>query len=67
MTGVAIGTPLTLALMQLPRSLLFGVGFEDPVTYVGVSVLLILVALLAAYIPARRATRIAPIEALRYE
>ena len=63
--GVAIGLTGSLALSRLIRSLLFEVGPSDPITLSVVSVLLAGLALLACYIPARRATRIDPMAALR--
>ena len=65
--GVAIGLAAALWLTQLMRSLLFEVGPTDFATFAGVSTLLILIAMLAALIPARRATRVDPLVALRYE
>ncbi len=63
----AIGTALAIVLGQLLRAFLFGVQPADPITLIGVVLLFGAVALLACYLPARRATKIAPMEALRYE
>ncbi len=65
--GTVIGLVASLLLTRTMRSLLFEVSPNDPVTIVGVAALLILIATLASYIPARRATRVDPIVALRYE
>jgi predicted permease len=65
--GVAIGTTGAFAVSRLMRSLLFGVTPFDPFTFVAISLLLTLVALLASYIPARRVAQIDPIVALRDE
>jgi putative ABC transport system permease protein len=65
--GIGIGLPAAIALTSLIKKLLFGVGSTDVPTFVSVSILLAASALLACYIPARRATRVDPLVALRYE
>jgi predicted permease len=65
--GIAIGLAGAFLLTRLIRSLLFGVEATDPVTFVEIASLLGLVALLASYIPARRAARVDPLVALRYD
>ncbi len=65
--GVAAGLFASLGLGRLIANMLFGVTSHDPLTFFGVAVLLLLVALASCYIPARRASRVDPIIALRYE
>src|SRR5579864_636084 len=65
--GIAIGLGAAFGLARALEKLLFGVRMDNPVTWVGVSLLLIAVAALASYLPARRATRVDPLDALRCE
>ncbi len=67
LAGVVLGTVGALALTRAVQSLLFGVTAQDPLTFVGVALLLVTAALLASYLPARRATRVDPVVALRSE
>jgi predicted permease len=66
-SGVMIGLAAAFPLTRLIRSMLFGVGATDPTTFVGISLLLAMIALLASYLPAQRAARINPLISLRSE
>jgi predicted lysophospholipase L1 biosynthesis ABC-type transport system permease subunit len=65
--GIIIGVPAALAVTQVMKSLLFGLSSIDPATYVAVTLLLAAAAFLACWIPARRAAKVDPMIALRYE
>ncbi|MGD0774678.1 MAG: ABC transporter permease [Candidatus Solibacter sp.] len=67
LTGVAVGIPLALWAAQYAKSVLFGIGAADPLTMAATVAILIGVAVLAGYLPARRALRVDPMVALRYE
>jgi putative ABC transport system permease protein len=67
LVGVALGLVASVALTQTIKSLLFGVSATDPATFAAIALLLALVALLACFVPARRATRVNPLTALRGE
>jgi putative ABC transport system permease protein len=67
LSGSAIGIAGAVALTRAMKSWLFGVGPTDPLTFAAVALLLVGVALLACYIPARRATKVDPLVALRHD
>jgi predicted permease len=65
--GAAVGVAGCAAVSQILSKVLYGIGSHDPIAFIGVPVFLLAIALLASYIPARRATRVDPVVALRYE
>jgi putative ABC transport system permease protein len=65
--GLALGLGAALAVTRLMTSLLFQVSATDPLTYAGIAALLSAIALIASYLPARRAARVDPMVALRYD
>jgi macrolide transport system ATP-binding/permease protein len=65
--GLVVGLAMSMALTRFMRNLLFQIGVVDPVTFISVSAVLVGVAMIACYIPARRATKVDPLIALRYE
>jgi putative ABC transport system permease protein len=65
--GAAVGVAGCAAVSQILAKVLYGIGSHDPIAFIGVPVFLLGMALLASYIPARRATRVDPVVALRYE
>jgi putative ABC transport system permease protein len=67
LVGVAIGLAAAMALSRLLETMLFQVAPSDPASYAATAILLLIVAALACYVPARRATRVDPILALRQE
>ena len=65
--GVVVGLPLILAMARVASALLFELSPTDPVSLIGAAVLMVVIAMIAGYLPSRRATRVDPIVALRYE
>jgi ABC-type antimicrobial peptide transport system permease subunit len=65
--GIVLGIPAALGLAQVLRGSLYGISATDPLTFVAIPIVLSVVALVASWIPARRATRVDPVVALRSE
>ena len=65
--GAVIGMTLASLLTRFLKTFLYGISPTDPLTFVGVTLLLVLVALVACWLPARRAAKVDPMTALRYE
>jgi ABC-type antimicrobial peptide transport system permease subunit len=65
--GISVGLVASISLTRLLKTLLFEVTATDTITFVSMSTLVVVVTLLASFIPARRASRVDPMEALRYE
>jgi ABC-type antimicrobial peptide transport system permease subunit len=67
LVGIGLGLVASLALTRLMGDLIYGVGPNDPITLITVAASLAIIAIVASYIPARRATKVDPLVALRYE
>jgi ABC-type antimicrobial peptide transport system permease subunit len=67
LAGVGIGLAVAAAAARMMQQMIYGVGPSDPLTLAGVTLILVAVALVASYLPARRASRVDPLTALRHE